>query len=113
MDQVVEILGSPRRRAILWLTWDQERAAGEIHAELGDVTFGAVSQHLRVLERAGLVARRRDGRRRLYRARKENLGPLRAWLEALWDDKLLRLKLRAEMEESRRGPAPQTRRRSR
>jgi DNA-binding transcriptional ArsR family regulator len=42
-----------------------------------DVTFGAVSQHLRVLEDAGLVSVRRDGRRRLYQARQEQLGPLR------------------------------------
>jgi len=41
-----------------------------------DVTFGAVSQHLRVLEDAGLVSVRRDGRRRLYQARREQLGPL-------------------------------------
>jgi regulatory ArsR family protein len=47
-----------------------------------DVTFGAVSQHLRVLEDAGLVSVRRDGRRRLYQARREQLGPLRAMLEA-------------------------------
>jgi DNA-binding transcriptional ArsR family regulator len=47
-----------------------------------DVTFGAVSQHLRVLEDAGLVSVRRDGRRRLYQARREQLGPLRAVLEA-------------------------------
>jgi uncharacterized protein YndB with AHSA1/START domain len=47
-----------------------------------DVTFGAVSQHLRVLEDAGLISVRRDGRRRLYQARREQLGPLRAVLEA-------------------------------
>jgi DNA-binding transcriptional ArsR family regulator len=51
-----------------------------------DVTFGAVSQHLRALVEAGLVSVRRDGRRRLYRARPEQLGSLRAVLEDLWPE---------------------------
>lgn len=97
-------LATPRRREILRLVWDEERAAGEIHRELGDVTFGAVSQHLRRLREAGLVAVRTEGRRRYYRARPETLGPVAAALEAIWDDALYRLKLRAELEHSRRGP---------
>ena len=64
----------------------RERSAGEIHRALGDVTFGAVSQHLGVLERAGLVSVRREGRRRLYQARPEGLVPLRRWLESMWDE---------------------------
>jgi len=78
-----------------------------------DVTFGAVSQHLRVLERARLVSWRKDGRFRFYAARREELGPLRSWLESTWDDALARLKLRAELEEARRGPRPGRRRRRR
>ncbi len=97
-------LAAPRRREILRLVWNQERAAGEIHRELGDVTFGAVSQHLRRLRQAGLVAVRAEGRQRFYRARPEALGPVAAALEAIWDDALYRLKLRAELEHSRRGP---------
>jgi DNA-binding transcriptional ArsR family regulator len=97
---------APRRQAILRLVWDAERSAGEIHEALGDVTFGAVSQHLRVLEQHGLVERRVDGRQRFYRAVPTGLGPLRAWLEDMWSDALYELKLRAEMEEARRGPAP-------
>jgi DNA-binding transcriptional ArsR family regulator len=99
-------LASPRRREILRLVWRVERPAGEIHRELGDVTFGAVSQHLKALVRAGLVGMRCDGRRHLYLARREELGPVAATLEALWDDALYTLKLRAELEESRRGPRP-------
>jgi DNA-binding transcriptional ArsR family regulator len=99
-------IATPRRREILRLVWSQETSAGAIHRALPDVTFGAISQHLGVLERAGLVVRRRDGRHRLYRARPEGLGSLRAWLEATWDDALYRLKVQAEMEQARRGPRP-------
>lgn len=113
MSAALAVLASPRRREIVRLVWDVERPAGEIHAALGDVTFGAVSQHLRALAEAGLIADRRDGRRRLYRARPQAFGPLAAVLEALWDDALYRLKLRAELEQARRGPRPDRRRRRR
>lgn len=99
-------LARPRRREILRLVWSRERAAGEIHRALGDVTFGAVSQQLRALEKAGLVAVRSAGRHRLYVARREALGPMAAALEAMWDDALYQLKLRAELDEGRRGPRP-------
>jgi DNA-binding transcriptional ArsR family regulator len=71
---------------------------------MGDVTFGAVSQHLAVLAGAGLVEARTEGRSRLYRARPAALGPLKKWLETTWDDALYRLKIAAEMEQARRGP---------
>src|SRR5258708_7606623 len=87
------------------------RSAGEIHGALGGVTFGAVSQPLRRLEEASLLLSRRQGRQRFYAARKDDLGPLAQWLESMWDDALYRLKLRAELDESRRGPRPGRRRR--
>jgi DNA-binding transcriptional ArsR family regulator len=59
-------VSEPRRQQILRLVWDRERPAGDIAASF-DVTFGAVSQHLRVLHDAGLVSVRRDGRRRCTR----------------------------------------------
>jgi DNA-binding transcriptional ArsR family regulator len=91
-------VSEPRRQQILRLVWDRERPAGEIAASF-DVTFGAVSQHLRVLHDAGLVTVRRDGRRRLYQARREDLGPLRAVLEDLWRSGLEELRTLAEAEE--------------
>jgi DNA-binding transcriptional ArsR family regulator len=107
-------LAAPRRREILrLLRGGVERSAGELHRALGDVTFGAVSQHLGVLAGAGLVRARPDGRLRLYRAEPAALGPLATWLEAMWDDALYNLKLRAELEEARRGPRPRRRRRTR
>src|SRR5262249_46498881 len=84
MQAVLHALDEPRRREILRMTWTGERSAGELHRAFGDVTFGAVSQHLRVLADAGLVDCRREGRHRYYRARRRELGPLRRWLEQMW-----------------------------
>ncbi|MFO1077053.1 MAG: winged helix-turn-helix domain-containing protein [Planctomycetota bacterium] len=110
---LLRILHSPRRREILRLCWKAPQNAGAIAAALPDVTFGAVSQHLRLLREAGLVAMTRAGRERRYVARRTALGPLRAWLERHWDDALYDLKLLAELEAQRRGPAPAARRRAR
>ena len=104
MDDPLRVLAAPRRREMLRLVWSRERSAGEIHRELGDVTFGAVSQHLRALAGASLVKVRRQGTFRFYRADRRAAGPFRAWLEASWDRALYRLTLAAELEESRRGP---------
>jgi DNA-binding transcriptional ArsR family regulator len=108
---VLAAIASPRRREILRLVWDGERAAGDIHRALPDVTFGAVSLQLRVLAEAGLVESRAEGRRRLYRARRAALGPMAAVLERMWSDALWRLKLLAELDETRRGPRAKKKRR--
>jgi DNA-binding transcriptional ArsR family regulator len=83
----VQVVAEPRRREILRLVWDEERSAGEI-AERFDVTFGAVSQHLKVLRDAGLVTLRQDGKKRFYRADRKALGPLAAYLQSMWAAKL-------------------------
>src|SRR5262245_47075340 len=101
---VLAAVASPRRREILRLVWRKERAAGEIHAAMPDVTFGAISLQLRALAEAGVVEVRAHSRHRFYRARRAALGPVGAVLERMWSDALWRLKLRAELEESRRGP---------
>jgi len=88
-------LAEPRRQEILRLVWDRELAAGAIAAQV-DVTFGAVSQHLRVLRDAGLVTVRREGRHRYYTADQEGAGPLRDYLEQLWHGHLDRLRTLAE-----------------
>ncbi len=104
MEASLAALGTPRRREILRLVWSGELPAAAIHGALPDVTFGAVSQHLKVLREAGLVSCRRDGRRRLYRARRRALGPMRGPLESHWADALHRLKVVVELEKARRGP---------
>ena len=95
MDTQLRALAEPRRREILRLVWSQELPAGEIAARFS-VTRPAISQHLRVLREAGLVTERRDGTRRLYRARPEGLAELVAFIEDMWDDSLERLKSEAE-----------------
>jgi len=109
---LLSAIGSPRRREILRLLWDQELTAGAIHQAMPDVTFGAVSLQLKVLAEAGLVESRTDAQFRVYRVRRETLGPVAAMLEAMWTDALWHLKLKAELKESRRGPQPRRRRRS-
>lgn len=108
MSSPLALLATPRRAEILRLVWRAERSAGEIHRALGDVTFGAVSQHLRRLAEAGWVEMRPAGRQRLYRARPEALGAVAVALEAMWDDALYRLRLVAELEAGRRGPRRRT-----
>jgi DNA-binding transcriptional ArsR family regulator len=106
---VLAALASPRRLEILRLVWDGEQAAGTINDALPDITFGAVSLQLRVLSNAGLLAVRRQGRQRFYRARRERLGDVARALEAMWADALWDLKLEAELEAGRRGPRPRRR----
>jgi DNA-binding transcriptional ArsR family regulator len=103
---VLQAVASPRRREILRLLCERERSAGEIHQAMPDVTFGAISLQLRVLLEAGLVTRRVEGTSRIYEVDRDALGPVASMLETMWTDALHQLKLRAELKESRRGPAP-------
>jgi DNA-binding transcriptional ArsR family regulator len=107
---LLDAIASPRKREILRLVWKEEQAAGAIHRAMPDVTFGAVSLHLRSLVEAGLLEARAEQRNRFYRARREALGPVADILESMWDDALWKLKLAAELEETRRGPKPRGRR---
>ena len=106
----LEAIASPRRREILRLIWSEEQTAGAIHRAMPDVTFGAVSLQLRTLAEAGLVESRAEQRNRFYKARREAFGPVAEVLESMWDDGLWKLKLAAELEETRRGPKPRRRR---
>jgi DNA-binding transcriptional ArsR family regulator len=87
VDDALRVIAEPRRRAILGLVARQELAAGEIAAQF-EVTRTAISQHLTVLKEAGLIAERRDGTRRLYRARPDSLDGLRRFLEDMWASSL-------------------------
>jgi DNA-binding transcriptional ArsR family regulator len=100
VEAALRAIAAPRRRQILSLVRDDELSAGEIAAHF-DVTRPAVSQHLNVLKGAGLVSERRNGTRRLYRARPEGLVELRAFLEEYWDPRLEALKHESEKEEKR------------
>ena len=80
MDIVLNAIAEPRRREILRLIQNKELTAGEISSQF-DVTRSAISQHLKVLTEAGLVTMRREGTRRLYKARPEGLVEVRKFLE--------------------------------
>ena len=107
---VLAAIASPRRREILRLVWKSELSAGDIHRSMPDVTFGAVSLQLRSLAEAGLVAMRADKQNRFYQANRQAFGHVGAMLERMWDDSLWRLKLAAELEQTRRGPKPRRKR---
>jgi DNA-binding transcriptional ArsR family regulator len=87
IDEALRSIAEPRRLVILELVANQELAAGEI-ARHFDITRTAISQHLTVLKDAGLLAERREGTRRLYRARPEALDRLRKMLESMWSSSL-------------------------
>lgn len=95
--EALRAIAEPRRRAILRLVARDELAAGEIAAAF-DITRTAVSQHLTVLKNAGLLSERRDGTRRLYRARPEGLAGLREFLDDMWSGALGTARSIAEQE---------------
>jgi DNA-binding transcriptional ArsR family regulator len=101
IDSAVRAIAEPRRRAILSLVREDELSAGEIASRF-DVTRPAISQHLTVLRDAGLLSERREGTRRLYRARPEGMAEMREFLDDFWSDRLERLKLAAELDQQRR-----------
>lgn len=86
-DVVLDALGDPTRRAIFRALRGGPLAVGRIARDL-PVSRPAVSQHLRVLKAAGLVADRAEGTRRLYRIDPAGLTVLRRELESYWDDVL-------------------------
>ena len=100
-DAVLRALADPHRRQILRLVQHDELPAGQIAAHF-DLTQQAVSQHLTVLKRAGLLAERREGTRRLYMLRSESLQPVRSLFDEFWPDSLARLKQSVEAAHPRR-----------
>ena len=102
VDAALKALAEPRRREILRLVWSTELPATSIADHFGEVTRSAISQHLGVLKEAGLVSERRNGTRRLYRARPEGLVELKDFLEEFWDVRLEALKREAEKEEQQK-----------
>jgi DNA-binding transcriptional ArsR family regulator len=101
VEAALKAIAAPHRRTILRLVSDEELSAGEIAAHF-DLTRPAVSQHLSVLKEAGLVDERRNGTRRLYRARPEGLVELKAFLDEFWGERLEALKREAERDERKK-----------
>jgi DNA-binding transcriptional ArsR family regulator len=99
-DRLISALADPTRRAVLERLREGPRAVGEIARGL-PVTRPAVSQHLKVLKDAGLVADRSVGTRRIYYIDPKGLGAMRAWLDQFWEVALDSFKAAAEAEAMR------------
>jgi len=91
----LDALGDPTRRQVFELLRSGPRSVGELAAEL-PVSRPAVSQHLRVLQSAGLVTHRRNGTRNVYELDGNGVVELRTWVDAFWDEALARFKAAAE-----------------
>jgi DNA-binding transcriptional ArsR family regulator len=103
MDTLLKTLADPKRCEIVRLVWSEERAASDIAAHFPTVTRSAISQHLGVLRRSGLVAERREGTRRLYSVNRREVVRLREFLDSFWTDSLEKLRDLAESSEERKG----------
>ena len=91
----LDALGDPTRRHVFELLREGPRSVGELAAGL-PVSRPAVSQHLRALESAGLVAHTKQGTRRLYAVDTSGVGTLREWVDGFWNEALARFKAAAE-----------------
>ena len=100
--EIFEAIAQPKRRENLRLLAAGELSAGTIASQFA-VTQPAISQHLGVLKKAGLISERRDGTRRLYSVRPEGLADLHSFLAQVLPAGLERLKQAAEEEERRTG----------
>jgi DNA-binding transcriptional ArsR family regulator len=80
MDLTLSALAHPVRRAILERVMHRELRVTEL-AEPFDISLNAVSKHIRTLERAGLVSRRRVWREHFVSFNSEPLEPVSAWIE--------------------------------
>jgi DNA-binding transcriptional ArsR family regulator len=96
--EALQVIAAPRRLRILELVWDRELSAGDIASRF-EVSWSAVSQHIRVLKDAGFLSERREGNSRIYRTDKAALGLLRAVVEDHWRTGLDRIKDLAEREQ--------------
>jgi DNA-binding transcriptional ArsR family regulator len=92
----LKVLGDPTRRAVFERLRRGPASVGEVAADL-PVSRPAVSQHLKALKLARLVADRSDGTRRIYYIDPDGLGELRRWLDRFWDDALDAFKKEVEL----------------
>jgi DNA-binding transcriptional ArsR family regulator len=95
VNTVMRTLADPTRRAVFErIARSDELTVAELTRGSG-VTQGAISQHLKSLKQAGLVAERPEGRHVYYRAQPEGLAPLVHWMgdyAVFWRDRLANLR---------------------
>ena len=108
IDAALAALADPTRRALLEHLRDGPSRISDLAAPL-PMSLNAVSKHIKVLERAGLVSRERLGREHRLRARPEGLAPAADWIaemQAFWADRLDALE--AALEEEKRNQEDET-----
>ena len=98
-DRALAAIADPTRRQVFERLASGPRSVGELAQGL-PVSRPAVSQHLKVLKDAGLVADRAEGTRRVYEIDPSGLGALRAWLDQFWGVALEAFKAEAEKDPS-------------
>jgi DNA-binding transcriptional ArsR family regulator len=99
-DRALGALADPTRRAIFEFLSDRPSAVGELAARL-PVSRPAVSQHLKVLKDAGLVAEERQGNRHIYQLDPSGVAELRDYLDRFWTQGLAGFKAKAEQRKER------------
>ena len=102
MLEIMQAMAEPRRLLILRMVRNSEMSAGEIARQFKGITRPAVSQHLTILKKAGLISERREGTSRFYCLRPEGFASIKTLLEDFWNPRLDKLKAAAEKEERKR-----------
>jgi DNA-binding transcriptional ArsR family regulator len=97
VEKAFDAFGDPTRRRVFERLRHRTRSVREIADGL-DVSRPAVSQHLKVLQDAGLVVVRAEGTRRLYSVEPRGLEAVRGWLDGFWDEALTAFKEAVERE---------------
>jgi DNA-binding transcriptional ArsR family regulator len=100
LDKAFHAFADPTRRRVFERLRRRTRSVRDI-AQGMDVSRPAVSQHLKVLQEAGLVRVRTEGTRRLYSVEPGGLEAVRDWLDGFWDEALSAFKAAAEREAAR------------
>jgi DNA-binding transcriptional ArsR family regulator len=104
-EAVLDALGDRTRRQIVHRLRSGPSPVGELAAAL-PVSRPAVSQHLTVLRRSGLVRYEELGTRNVYRLDPAGLSELRAWLDGFWEGALDRYAQRVRDDSAGRGAQP-------
>src|SRR4051794_17066868 len=102
LDRTFAALSDPTRRAILTRLADGEATVNELAAPF-ELSLPAISRHLKVLERAGLIERGRDGQARPSRLQAEPLADAVAWIETrrtTWNERMDRLEAHLRQQET-------------
>ena len=100
LDQIFSALSDHTRRRLVHALAEGEKSIGQL-AEPFEISLVAVSKHLRVLERAGIISRRIDGRTHFCRLHPESLTQALDWIaiyRSFWDQRLSKMKFLMEKE---------------